>query len=164
MKDMKWLNETFVSQKALGGTLCGRILPPFPGNRALVAATAGNNDKSSASGAIAAAANASVEIASAGVGIASASVGILKQSIKSLWGGYLSSTSSSLQPSSTMMMHSTDKSVGSKMTNHTNTIHAYYNPNSPATKARHLERYMNYMLEHPALSTSFSLQAILKVS
>mmetsp|Transcript_56373 Transcript_56373/g.136762 ORF Transcript_56373/g.136762 Transcript_56373/m.136762 type:complete len:1304 (+) Transcript_56373:755-4666(+) len=162
MKDMKWLNETFISQKALGGTLCGRILPPFPGNRALVASSSRDNDASGASGAIAAAANAGVEIANAGVGIASASVGMLKQGFKSLWGG--SSSSSSPKMSSTLMMHNTDKSIGSKISNHTNAIHAYYNPNSPSTKARHLERYFNYMLEHPALSTSFSLQAILKAS
>jgi hypothetical protein len=160
MKDMKWLNETFVSQKALGGTLCGRILPPFPGNRALVSSSSRDNDSSSASGAIAAAANAGVEIANAGVGIATASVGMLKDGFKSLLGGYLSTSSS--QPKSSMMQNS-DKTVGSKLTNHTNTVYAYYNPNSPATKGRHLERYLNYMLEHPALSTSFSLQAILKV-
>ena len=45
-----------------------------------------------------------------------------------------------------------------------NTMQVYYNPNSPAGQARHLERYLNYLLEHPALSTSFPLNTILKVS
>jgi len=40
----------------------------------------------------------------------------------------------------------------------------YYNPNSRVGKARHLERYLNYLLEHPALSTSFPLNTILKAS
>jgi hypothetical protein len=39
----------------------------------------------------------------------------------------------------------------------------YYNPNSPVGKSRQLERYLNYLLEHPALSTSLSLNTILKV-
>jgi hypothetical protein len=30
LADLQWLDETFRSQKVLGGTLCGRILPPFP--------------------------------------------------------------------------------------------------------------------------------------
>lgn len=40
----------------------------------------------------------------------------------------------------------------------------YYNPNSPICKARQLERYLNYLLEHPALSSSFPLNAVLQVS
>lgn len=158
MNDMKWLNDTFVSQKALGGTLCGRILPPFPGNRPMVASSP--RDDSSRAGAIVAAANAGVEFANAGVGIATAGVGILKEGFKSLWGGYLSNCSQS----SSSSMPNPEMGTGSKFSSPSNAIHAYYNPNSPAGKARHLERYTNYLLEHPSLSTSFPLQAILKVS
>lgn len=33
LEDLKWLDETFTAHKVLGGTLCGRILPPFPGSQ-----------------------------------------------------------------------------------------------------------------------------------
>ncbi|KAL3924097.1 MAG: hypothetical protein SGILL_001252 [Bacillariaceae sp.] len=158
INDMKWLNETFVAQKTLGGTLCGRILPPFPGDRILVAQSENSSLGTATEGAIAAAANAGVGIANAGVGMASAGVGILKEGFKSLWGGY--STSSHLASTPTQ-----DKSSSMKaLSRPKNTMQLYYNPNSPAGKARHLERYLNYLLEHPALSTSFPLNTILKAS
>jgi hypothetical protein len=157
INDLKWLNETFVTQKALGGTLCGRILPPFPGDRILVAQSDDSSLGSATGGAIAAATNAGVGIANAGVGMASAGVGILKEGFKSLWSGY--STSPQLASTPTQEKASSKKAL----TNPKNTMHFYYNPNSPAGKARHLERYLNYLLEHPALSTSFPLNTILKV-
>jgi hypothetical protein len=159
MSDMKWLNDTFISHKALGGTLCGRILPPFPGNRVSAAAQMDDSTLGSTGGAIGAATNAGVEFANAGVGIATAGVGILKQGIKSFWGGYISTSQQSDQekkPSSKQLSVSSAKNMANMQT--------YYNPNSPAGKARHLERYINYLLEHPALSTSFPLNTILKVS
>lgn len=159
MSDMKWLNDTFVSHKVLGGTLCGRILPPFPGNRVFVAMHKDDSTLGASSGAIAAAANVGVEFANAGVGIATASVGMLKQGIKSLWGGYAATSQAGDQEYTS----SAKKALVSSGKNMTNTMQTYYNPNSPAGKARHLERYINYLLEHPALSTSFPLNTILKV-
>ncbi|MGK3762343.1 MAG: hypothetical protein ACI8RD_014661, partial [Bacillariaceae sp.] len=156
MKDMKWLNDTFISHKALGGTLCGRILPPFPGNRTFVAAQNDDSSFVTSVGAIAAATNAGVEFAHAGVDIATAGVGILKKGIKSLWGGYLST-------SETRSKSYQEKGSSKKSSTMMNAMQTYYNPNSPAGKARHLERYLNYLLEHPALSTSFPLNTILKV-
>jgi hypothetical protein len=41
---------------------------------------------------------------------------------------------------------------------------SYYNPNSPSGKARQIERYLNFLLVHPAMSSSFPLSIILKVS
>ena len=156
MKDMKWLNDTFISHKAFGGTLCGRILPPFPGNRTFVDAQNDDSSFVASGGTIAAAANAGVEFAHAGVGIATAGVGILKNGIKSLWGGYLSTSETSSKPYQ-------EKGSSKKSSTMMNAMQTYYNPNSPAGKARHLERYLNYLLEHPALSTSFPLNTILKV-
>jgi hypothetical protein len=156
MKDMKWLNDTFISHKALGGTLCGRILPPFPGNRTFVAAQNDDSSFVTSVGAIAAATNAGVEFAHAGVDIATAGVGILKKGIKSLWGGYLST-------SETRSKSYQENGSSKKSSTMMNAMQTYYNPNSPAGKARHLERYLNYLLEHPALSTSFPLNTILKV-
>ena len=163
MKDMKWLDDTFKSHKRLGGTLCGRILPPFPGT--MSASSHFYHDDSSlgsaTGGAIAAAANAGVVAASAGVDM-------LKEGFKSLWGSYVTasptkaSISSLPSPSSD---HHPQKHAVKKSSPSTTFVlpENYYNPNSPSCKARQLERYLNYLLEHPALSTSFPLNTILKV-
>jgi len=150
MSDMKWLNDTFISHKALGGTLCGRILPPFPGNQAFMAAQKDDSSFATSGGAIAAAANA-------GVGFAHAGVGILKEGIRSLWGDYVSTSELSSKPYQ-------ERGSSKNSSNMMYTMQSYYNPNSPDGKARHLERYLNYLLEHPALSTSFPLNTILKAS
>ena len=149
MNDMKWLNDTFISHKALGGTLCGRILPPFPG-KVLAAQFHSEESLSSTSGAIVAAANAGVGVATAGVDMASAGVGMIRQGIKSLWGSYIT-------------VSERTAAVPGKKSGTCLLPESYYNPNSPAGKARRLERYLNYLLEHPALSTSFPLNTILKV-
>ncbi|VEU34317.1 unnamed protein product [Pseudo-nitzschia multistriata] len=163
--DIKWLHDTFVSHKALGGTLCGRILPPFPGNQledetSVFPTTTG--------GAIAAATHAGKEFAHAGVGIAAAGVGMLTEGFRSLWSGYGSTADGLLLSSSTSSKkHPTESSLSKTKSNPAsirNTMKTYYNPNSPIGKARHLERYLNYLLEHPALSTSFPLNTILKAS
>ena len=156
MNDIEWLNDTFVSQKTLGGTLCGRILPPFPGNQVFSRGPKEDSSFGTTGGAIAAATNAGKEFAHAGVDIATAGVGILKQGIKSFWGGYIST-------SDVVSKSYPDKSNSKKSASMANTMQMYYNPNSPVGKARHLERYLNYLLEHPALSTSFPLNTILKV-
>jgi hypothetical protein len=148
MKDMKWLNETLVSHKTLGGTLCGRILPPFPGT--VLASQFHHDDSSlgSTGDAIAAAANAGV--------------GMIKEGIKSLWGmSYLtSSTKSAPMSAGERVSPASSKPAKTSFM----LPESYYNPNSPACKARQVERYLNYLLEHPALSTSFPLNTILKVS
>jgi hypothetical protein len=141
MKDMKWLNDTFISHKALGGTLCGRILPPFPGTVLSSQFHAEDSSLGSTGEAIAAA--------------ATAGVGMITDGIKSLWGNYLTSI-----PNAAPMPARDRPSPAS-----TSFVlpESYYNPNSPAGKAGQLERYLNYLLEHPALSTSFPLNTILKV-
>lgn len=159
MKDMQWLNDTFLSHKTLGGTLCGRILPPFPGRVLGSQFFLEESSLSSPGGAIAAAANAGVEMATAGVGMATAGVGRIKQGIKgtlkSLWGSYLTTSPTQGATQTSQRTPSAAKSALPE---------SYYNPNAPAGQARQLERYLNYLLEHPALSTSFALNTILKVS
>lgn len=148
MKDLKWLNDTLKAHRTLGGTLCGRILPPFPGK--LI--TSNYHDDDSALG------STGEAIAAA----ATASVGMLKQGIKSIWGSVLTAPKSVV--SSDRSSHSSSGSKKMSVTSKSfNLPESYYNPNSPAGKARQLERYLNYLLEHPALSTSFPLNTILKV-
>lgn len=98
--DMEWLYDTIKSHRVLGGTLCGRILPPFP-------------KKSSQN----------------------TSYGIVNTIVKNIiWG---------ITPTNT-----TNES--------SDVVTGYY--------SKQLERCLNYLLEHPALFSSFPLNAILKAS
>lgn len=139
MKDMRWLNETLTSHKVLGGTLCGRILPPFPSGNRLSSQMSGSD--SSTSDALAAA--------------ATAGVGLIKDGITSLWGSYVKSSPNP------MTQTRPERSAVKKSA--ISIPESYYNPNSPDGIARQLERYVNYLIDHPALSTSFPLNTILKV-
>jgi len=149
--DMKWLNATFASHKVLGGTLCGRILPPFPGSSGIVLAAQYQNDDSSLKSAI----------GSTGGAMAAAAAGVNKitGAAKSVLGKY-ASTKKPSKPSN----KKADSKKGTKVVSSLALPENYYNPNSPMWKARQLERYLNYLLEHPALSTSFPLNTVLKVS
>jgi len=151
MKDMKWLNDTFLSHKTLGGTLCGRILPPFPGSVSASHFYGEDSSLGSTGGAIAAA--------------ATVGVGMLKEGFKSLWGSYLTTSPKTTQNASTDR-GSQGPQKQSKKSNPSSFVlpESYYNPNSPSCKARQLERYLNYLLDHPALSASFPLNTILKAS
>jgi len=150
--DMIWLYETFVLHKKPGGTLCGRILPPFPST----SSTSESSDeaKSSITGSVVAAgSSAAVAAASAGVGMITS----VAKSAKSLLGGYVSSSSGksadAKRPGGGKMGRSGGWSYGREDT----TV-------SATDKAGQVERYLNYLLEHPALCTSFPLNVILKAS
>lgn len=155
MEDMKWLNDTFTSHNVLGGTLCGRILPPFPGssgkNLPLHFQTEellNTSIKNTTGGAIAA---------------ATAGVEIMKDVAKSIWNSSPGQppTHQGIQKKKAPANKSKSKpSPSLRMT----LPESYYNPNSPVGKARQVERYLNYLLEHPALSTSFPLNTILRAS
>lgn len=192
-EDMEWLHKTFKSHKQLGGTLCGRILPPFPSR--LDSASGGRYDEddyasygygaiSSSLGSIAnTSKKTSVAVASAGVGMVSSAAKTAKSFI---WGKSSKSKSypissvvkkaaklSGMTPSSSATKSSAMTKTNATDTNHSFDIKAQYSKrysyakkssNTPSCKARQLERYLNYMLEHPALSTSFPLNLILKAS
>eukprot|EP00934_Nitzschia_sp_Nitz4_P007807 Nitzschia sp. Nitz4//scaffold121_size67750//53970//57328//NITZ4_006074-RA/size67750-snap-gene-0.43-mRNA-1//-1//CDS//3329534369//7797//frame0 len=146
IKDLKWLHDTLTSHKALGGTLCGRILPPFPGKSLPPYFNQDDLALGGTSDAIAAA--------------ASAGVGMISKGIKSLWGKAKNTvtTTTSGQSSPKNSSKTKKKSFPPKL----GFPESYYNPNSPTGVAQQLERYLNYLLEHPALSTSFALNTILK--
>lgn len=146
--DMKWLNDTFASHKVLGGTLCGRILPPFPGSNASVLAAQYQNDDSTLKSAIGSTGGAMAAAASG--------VSMITGAAKSVLGKYVSTKKSPVKSSD-------GKKRGKKVISNLALPENYYNPNSPIWKARQLERYLNYLLEHPALSTSFPLNTVLKV-
>jgi hypothetical protein len=147
--DMKWLNETFASHKVLGGTLCGRILPPFPGSGGSVLAAQYQDDDRTLKSAIGSPSGA--------MAAAAAGVTRIRGAAKSVLGRYVSTNS-------TPKTGKGDAKNKKKIVSSLALPETYYNPNSPVWKARQLERYLNYLLEHPALSTSFPLNTVLKVS
>lgn len=149
--DMKWLNDTFASHKVMGGTLCGRILPPFPGSSGAVLAAQYQNDDGALKSAIGASTGGAMAAAAAGVNK-------ITGAAKSVLGSYVSTK----KPSKSSGGKS-DGKKGKKVVSSLALPENYYNPNSPMWKARQLERYLNYLLEHPALSTSFPLNTVLKV-
>jgi hypothetical protein len=151
--DMKWLNETFKSHRGLGGTLCGRILPPFPPSASNSLATQFKPDDKTLQTAI--------DGTGAAVKAAAASVGMITHAAKSIWGSYAPSFARDKKPEK---VQSSSGSTRKAATSNVVISDKYYNPNSPTGKARQLERYLNYLLEHPALSTSFPLNTILKAS
>lgn len=164
MADMKWLDDTFASHKVLGGTLCGRILPPFPGTPSRVLSSHFQRESDSVI-------RSSIKSTTGGaIKAAASSVGLIRDVAKSFFGGYLTTgTLSGDEAAATAHATGGTTSTAKKQNSKRPSIgrvlpENYYNPNSPAAKARQLERYLNYLLEHPALSTSFPLNTILKVS
>lgn len=175
MADMKWLDDTFSSHKVLGGTLCGRILPPFPSRNRSSFASPFSRDESVL--------KTSMRSTTGAITAAAAGVSLLRDAAKTFFGSYLSNSgpqSSSSSPatlatippdetastsSTTTGEHHLAKKMSKKKksTSYRALPESYYNPNSPQGNARQLERYLNYLLEHPALSGSFPLNTILKV-
>ncbi|GKY96950.1 hypothetical protein MPSEU_000654000 [Mayamaea pseudoterrestris] len=166
MQDLQWLHATFDSHKVLGGTLCGRILPRFhteesssSTSQALVHFQRDLEDSRfsvrSTGGAISA--------------VATASVGKLRDAALS-FRSYMS-TGYAANNNGLDDARSSGK-LATSTRRHTKAFgmvrsclpESYYNPNSPEGRMRHLERYLNYLLEHPALSTSFPLNTILRSS
>jgi len=154
--DLEWLHDTFKSHTQLGGTLCGRILPPFPSRIGSSSSDyGGGGDHSTA-----------VAMASAGVGMVSSAA----KTAKSLWGSLAVSKKLALTSSKVLAKPSPSPPPKARSNSNSNTFQSLYskkyvrNVDTPQSKARQVERYLNYMLEHPALSTSFPLHLILQVS
>ena len=156
--DMKWLHKTFKSQKRLGGTLCGRILPPFPVSQSKL--TKLQPDEKTIQTAI--------DGTGAAVKAAAVGVGMITNVAKSIWGSYGPNLTGKKTEQkikvAAISVPKKNKKEQSKSSLNMAISEKYYNPHSPKGKARQLERYLNYLLEHPALSTSFSLNTILKSS
>jgi hypothetical protein len=171
MADMTWLNDTFTSHRVLGGTLCGRILPPFPSSSNSAGAVSSHfpiEESRFNSASIKSTTGNAIHAAAAGVG----RIRDAAKSIMSPLGSYLISAATDIRSDDLL---STNTVSSQSFPNHKKVSLAkrnlsialpenYYNPSSPEGKARQLERYLNYLLDHPALSTSFPLNAILTVS
>ncbi|KAL7575746.1 hypothetical protein ACA910_003078 [Epithemia clementina (nom. ined.)] len=160
MADMKWLDDTVRSHKSLGGTLCGRILPPFPttGNRKMLS---NFSDDSLL--------NSSIKNTGGAIAAAAAGVGKIRSVAKSFFGSYFDFGSQKGKFNNRSLSSASQNPPARKRSSRhvipsKNLPESYYNPNSHDGRARQLERYLNYLLDHPALCTSFPLNAILTAS
>jgi hypothetical protein len=111
--------------------------------------------------------NSSIKSTNGAIAAAAASVGRLGNVVtKSLFGTHSMinpSGASGTEDPSTATAVAAKKPKSKRQSVSLAIPESYYNPNSPAGKARQLERYLNYLLEHPALSKSFPLNTILRV-
>jgi hypothetical protein len=194
MSDLKWLDDSFATQKVLGGTLCGRILPVFPAATRSGAHLLRGSDDTSAStsnlltntthrtlkvakkgfnkigGAAKSLLGSTMQVGSMLVSSATPLPALPPSNEDPSTAGVSSSRSTSQNTASVPSTSTATRPCGSKpprsttSSNSSNTsFESFYNAHSPAAKARQIERYLNYLLEHPALSTSFPLNTILMV-
>ena len=170
--DVSWLHDTFKSQKHISGTLCGRIIPPFPSPLGSSKAVDSTDDK--------------VLSSSAAISVASESAVLVTSAAKSFLGHLTKSATSKLKAVTTSTLKSSsDKRIATQTTtksplsskssnrqHHGSTIalrkrHTKLKESildDSDSKAKQLERFLNYLLDHPAMSTSFPLNVILRVS
>ena len=183
--DLEWFHQNLKSHRQLGGTLCGRILPPFPA-KILTSSTCMDYEPDSkclsslpisfGSTAIVNSLPAKKTVMEAasktGVGI----FNLASKTAKSLlWKN--PSISNGDQKESDFCHNS---SFDSKQTTTVNLDCTSQSNNSSIRplkktfitlsqdifllKAKQLERYLNYLVENPAVSSSFPLRVILMVS
>ena len=192
MADLKWLDESFATQKVLGGTLCGRILPSFPPTaKSSATHLLGSDDSSSTGSLLTHTTKKTFKVAKKGLGkIGDAAKSILGSTMQvgsmlvtstatppllmdeaSTASDSASTHNSAVTPSVNSVTRATNTKpprrpaggVHASSSSSSTSLENFYNAQAPATKARQLERYLNYLLEHPALSTSFPLNTILMV-
>eukprot|EP00581_Thalassiosira_minuscula_P012971 CAMPEP_0183723178 /NCGR_PEP_ID=MMETSP0737-20130205/14855_1 /TAXON_ID=385413 /ORGANISM="Thalassiosira miniscula, Strain CCMP1093" /LENGTH=1301 /DNA_ID=CAMNT_0025953431 /DNA_START=308 /DNA_END=4213 /DNA_ORIENTATION=- len=150
--DFEWLNAILKLHKRPGqGHLCGRILPPFPSRQG----TFHRQHRKDASRTRGASHHGiKKDISERAIEAAKSGMGMISSMAKSVWSEYVSGSTPSSSPSSSLSknktgLHKVPLSTGDDVT---------------VIVARRIERYLNYLLENDALSTSFTLNAILRAS
>lgn len=156
--DFEWLNAILKLHKRPGqGHLCGRILPPFPSKQGGFHQQHSMLSKETLRTGGASHQGIQRDISERAIEAAKSGVGMISLMAKSVWSEYVSGSTPSSSPSS-------KKKAG---------IHRMSSPKRPGPAkeeevptmvAHRIERYLNYLLENNALSTSFTLSAILRAS
>lgn len=144
--DFEWLNAILELNKRPGqGQLCGRILPPFPSKISM------SKESSQTIGA-----RRQTDISEKALAAAKSGMGI----IRSVWSEYVGLAMSS-SPPSLISKNKTGQSVNMLSPKKS----CFSKPEDVIIEIAHrMERYLNYLLENDALSTSFPLQAMLQAS
>eukprot|EP00571_Detonula_confervacea_P004298 CAMPEP_0172318890 /NCGR_PEP_ID=MMETSP1058-20130122/36119_1 /TAXON_ID=83371 /ORGANISM="Detonula confervacea, Strain CCMP 353" /LENGTH=1268 /DNA_ID=CAMNT_0013033813 /DNA_START=87 /DNA_END=3893 /DNA_ORIENTATION=- len=157
--DFEWLNAILKLHKRPGqGHLCGRILPPFPSKQGGFNQQHSRLSKetSQSSGA-----SHQTEISEKAIAAAKSGMGMISSMAKSVWSEYVSGSTMSSSPSSSISKNKVGqrgKMPSSKWS------HSSKPEDVPTEVAHRIERYLNYLLENNALSTSFPLNAMLQAS
>jgi len=158
--DFEWLNAILKLHKRPGqGNLCGRILPPFPSKQGgfyhqkhsalakeIVQSSSNSHQK---------------DISERAIAAAKSGMGMISSMAKSVWTGYVSGSTSSSSPSPSLSRNKARASTGGSPPKWSCSSDL---EDLPTEVAHGLERYLNYLLDNHALSTSFPLHAILKAS
>lgn len=183
--DLEWLHQNLKSHRQLGGTLCGRILPPFPA-KILTTSTCMDYEPYSkclsslpisfGSTAIVNNLPAKKTVMEAASKTGAGIFNLASKTAKSLlWKN--PSISNDDQNDSDSRHHSSFDSKQMTKVNLDGTSQSSNSSIRPLKKtfmtlsqdifllkAKQLERYLNYLIENPAVSSSFPLRVILMVS
>lgn len=152
--DFAWLNDILKLHKRRGhGNLFGRILPPFPPKQGLPSLL------------LPASRRAQKDATERALSVAKSGVSVVKSLAKSFWGIYVAPAGS---VESSPSKSNTEQTRNKIKLPSTNAVHWSSSLRSDEDVSKEiacrLQRYLNYLLESQALSTSFPLNAILKVS
>lgn len=150
--DFEWLDGILKLHKRPGqGHLCGCVLPPFPSKQG--GFTKQHSTLSKKMTKLNGAAHQK-DISERAIEVAKSGIGMISSIANSLWSGYVSTSTPTPLPASSLS--ATNKSGQSGVMSPQSDI---------ALKvAKRIERYLNYLLESAALSSSFPLNAILQAS
>ncbi|KAL7536321.1 hypothetical protein ACHAXR_007082 [Thalassiosira sp. AJA248-18] len=155
--DFEWLNTTLKLHKRPGqGHLCGRILPPFPSKQGSFNQQHSLLSKKTLSSGPSAQ-HSQKDISERAIAAAKSGMGMISSLAKSVLSGYVPGSTPSSSPSSALSKNK-GKIPSPKL------IGPDKGRDVPTMVAHRLERYLNYLLENNALSTSFPLNAILQAS
>lgn len=137
LEDLIWLHDTFATHKKLGGTLCGRILPPLlPQQDLLLCCSSGTSDHN----------HVSASTSTSGLWSYCKSFG------KSIVGSISTTTSTRNNSTITNSNHSNSRERADSFSI------------TQELKLRRFERYLNYLLSHSGYKSSFPLNSLLKAS
>jgi hypothetical protein len=149
--DFEWLNSILKLHKRPGqGQLCGRVLPPFPSKQEGFLQQHSTLPKNIAQPSDA---NHQKDISERAIEAAKSGISMISSMANSLWSGYVSGSYPASSPAS---------SLTKSMSGQTGKLPSQTEATMKTAKS--LERYINYLLESHAISSSFPLNAILHAS
>jgi hypothetical protein len=148
LDDIVWLHNTLLAHKKLGGTLCGRILPPFQDSNSRILSESVLRDSSSSSLLWRTTGSGDTSFSATSSTASSNSTGLWSycKSFGKSFVGTILPTSSAARNCHTQGRNTPDSISIQNL------------------KLQRLERYLNYLLSHSGYRSSFPLNSLLKAS
>ena len=146
LEDLIWLHDTFGTHKKLGGTLCGRILPPLLPPQDLLLCCSSDTRRYTRSGTT----SSDPTHVSASTSSTSGLWSYCKSVGKSIVGSISTTTRNSTNITNSNHSNSRERADSFSITQE--------------LKLRRFERYLNYLLSHSGYKSSFPLNSLLKAS